>query len=196
MYFPDARYKFTSVTQSSIKGCFFSSNTSSTQSSIKGCFFSSNTPLTQSSNKGCFFSSNTSWHNQVLKVVSLVQTLPWHNQVLKVVSLVQTLPWHNQVLKVVSLVQTLPWHNQVLKVVSFVQTHHIGAVMVILPASTAVDHECQPWSRQIKDYEFGMCCFSTKRVLSRSKDKDCLARNEDNVSVWKYNAFTLFRNLK
>ena len=48
--------------------------------------------------------------------------------------------------------------------------------MVILPASTAVDHECQPWSHQIKDYEFGMCCFSTKHVLSRSKDKDCLAR--------------------
>jgi hypothetical protein len=38
MYFPDARYKFTSLTQSSIKGCFFSSNTSVTQSSIKGCF--------------------------------------------------------------------------------------------------------------------------------------------------------------
>jgi hypothetical protein len=32
------------------------------------------------------------------------------------------------------------------------------------------------------DYETGIYCFSTKRAAFRSKRKDCLARNQANVS--------------
>ena len=35
---------------------------------------------------------------------------------------------------------------------------------------------------QIKDYEIGICCFSAKHAAFRSKSKDSLARNQDNVS--------------
>ena len=33
-----------------------------------------------------------------------------------------------------------------------------------------------------KDYIIGICCFSSKHVALRSKSKDTLARNRDNVS--------------
>jgi len=39
-------------------------------------------------------------------------------------------------------------------------------------------------SAQTKDYEIGICCFSTKHASLRSKSKDWLARNQDIVSVW------------
>ena len=39
-------------------------------------------------------------------------------------------------------------------------------------------------SGQTKDYEIGMCSFSTKHVALRRKSKDWLARNQDNVSEW------------
>ena len=40
-------------------------------------------------------------------------------------------------------------------------------------------------SRQIKDYEIGICCFSTKHATSiRRKSKDWLVRNQNIVSEW------------
>jgi len=39
-----------------------------------------------------------------------------------------------------------------------------------------------PWSSQIKDYEIVICCFSAKHIASRSKSKDWLTQNQDNVS--------------
>ena len=39
-------------------------------------------------------------------------------------------------------------------------------------------------SGQIKDYEIGNCCFSAKHAALRSKNKDWLARNQNNVSAW------------
>ena len=39
-------------------------------------------------------------------------------------------------------------------------------------------------SDQTKDYEIGMCSFSTKHVALRRKSKDWLARNQDSVSEW------------
>jgi hypothetical protein len=33
------------------------------------------------------------------------------------------------------------------------------------------------WSGQIKDYEIGICCFSTKHAALRRKSKDWMARN-------------------
>jgi hypothetical protein len=35
---------------------------------------------------------------------------------------------------------------------------------------------------QTKDYKIGICCFSAKNVALRSKSKDGLARNQNNVS--------------
>jgi hypothetical protein len=40
------------------------------------------------------------------------------------------------------------------------------------------------WSGQTKDYNIGICCFSAKHVALRSKSKDWLARNQNNVSEW------------
>ena len=37
---------------------------------------------------------------------------------------------------------------------------------------------------QTNDYEIGICCFSSKHAAQRSKSKDWLAQNKDNVSEW------------
>jgi hypothetical protein len=58
----------------------------------------------------------------------------------------------------------------------------------------------QSQSGQTKGYKIDICCFSTKQVSIRSKNKDCLTRNHDNVSVWcdvsnrglSYLSFALF----
>ena len=39
-------------------------------------------------------------------------------------------------------------------------------------------------SGQIKDYKVGICCFSTKYTELRRKNKDLLARNQDNIPEW------------
>ena len=58
----------------------------------------------------------------------------------------------------------------------------IGGVMVSMLPSNVVDHGFELLSGQTKDYEIGICCFSTKLVSLRSKSKDWLARNKENVS--------------
>jgi hypothetical protein len=35
--------------------------------------------------------------------------------------------------------------------------------------------------KQTKDYNIGICCFSAKLAVLRSKNKDWFARNQDNV---------------
>jgi hypothetical protein len=42
----------------------------------------------------------------------------------------------------------------------------------------------EPRSDQTKDYTIGICCFSAKHAALRSKSKDWLARNQNNVSGW------------
>jgi len=37
---------------------------------------------------------------------------------------------------------------------------------------------------QTEDYKIGMSCFSAEHAALRSKSKDGLARNQDNVSEW------------
>jgi len=37
---------------------------------------------------------------------------------------------------------------------------------------------------QTKDYEIGICYFSSKHAALRSKSKDWFAGNQDNVSEW------------
>ena len=60
----------------------------------------------------------------------------------------------------------------------------IDGVMVSVLASRAVDRGLEPCSSQTKDYKIGICCFSTKHAALRSKSKDWLSRNQNNVSKW------------
>jgi hypothetical protein len=63
-------------------------------------------------------------------------------------------------------------------------TNRIGGVMVSVLASSAVDRGFEPRSGQTKDYKIGICCFSAKHEALRSKSKDWLAWNQNNVSEW------------
>jgi hypothetical protein len=60
----------------------------------------------------------------------------------------------------------------------------IGGVMVSVLPSSGVDRGFGFRLGQTKDYNFGICCFSTKQAALRSKSNDWLARNQDNVSEW------------
>jgi hypothetical protein len=60
--------------------------------------------------------------------------------------------------------------------------NRIGGVMVSVYASSAVDRGLEPWSGQTIDNEIGMCCFSAKNASLRTKSKDWLTRNQNNVS--------------
>ena len=51
-------------------------------------------------------------------------------------------------------------------------------------ALIAVDRGFEPRSGQTKSYKIGICCFSAKHAALRRKDKDWLARNQNNVSEW------------
>ena len=55
--------------------------------------------------------------------------------------------------------------------------------MVSVLASSAVDHGFESRSGQTKDYEIGICCFYAKHAALRSKSKDWLTRNKNNVST-------------
>jgi hypothetical protein len=56
--------------------------------------------------------------------------------------------------------------------------------MVSVLASSAVDHGFEPRSGQTKEYIIGICCFTAKHAALRSKNKDWLAQNQNNVSEW------------
>ena len=62
--------------------------------------------------------------------------------------------------------------------------NRIGGVMVSMLASSVVDNGFEPRSGQTKDYKIGISCFSAKHTALRSKSKDWLARNQNNVSEW------------
>jgi hypothetical protein len=50
--------------------------------------------------------------------------------------------------------------------------------------SSAVYCEFKPQSGQTKDYIIGVGCFSTKHTALKSKSKDWLSLNEDDVYEW------------
>ena len=54
--------------------------------------------------------------------------------------------------------------------------------MVSVLASDVVDQGFEPQAGQTKDYKFGICCFSAKHAPLRRKNKNWLARDQDNVS--------------
>ena len=58
----------------------------------------------------------------------------------------------------------------------------VCGVMVSVPASIAVDRGFEPRSGQAKDDKIGMYCFSVEHAALRRNSKDCLARNQYNVS--------------
>jgi len=58
----------------------------------------------------------------------------------------------------------------------------IGGVMVIVFSSSAIDRGFADRLGQTKNCKIGICCFSDKHKVLRKKSKDCLARNQDNVS--------------
>ena len=62
--------------------------------------------------------------------------------------------------------------------------NRIGGVMISVLASSVVDRRFEPRSGQTKDYRIDMCCFSAKHTAVRRKNKDWLARNQNNVSEW------------
>ena len=67
------------------------------------------------------------------------------------------------------------------KVLFYIKKDHIGGVMVSMLSSSLVDRVFEPWSRQTKDYEIGICCFSAKHAALRRKSKDWLAWNQNSV---------------
>ena len=62
--------------------------------------------------------------------------------------------------------------------------YRIGGVMGSMLASSVVDHVFEPRSGQTKDYVIVICRFSAKHTALRSKSKDWLAWNQDNVCEW------------
>jgi hypothetical protein len=56
--------------------------------------------------------------------------------------------------------------------------------MASVLASSAVVRGLESRLGQTKDYKIGICCFSAKHAALRSKSKDRLARNQNNVREW------------
>ena len=54
--------------------------------------------------------------------------------------------------------------------------------MVGMLTWSVVDRGYEVHSSQTKAYKIGICYFSTNNAAIRSKNKDGLARNQDNVS--------------
>ena len=51
---------------------------------------------------------------------------------------------------------------------------------------SGVDSWLESWSGIIKDHTTAICCFTAKYGVLRSKSKDWLAHNHDNVSEWTF----------
>ena len=61
-------------------------------------------------------------------------------------------------------------------------TDRVGGVIAGVVDSSAVDRGFESRSGQTKDYNIGIYCFSAKPAALRRKNKDWLARNQDNAS--------------
>ena len=60
----------------------------------------------------------------------------------------------------------------------------ISGIMDSMLALSAVDCVFKHRSGQTKDYKIGICFFSAKHATLRSKSKDWLVQNQNNVSEW------------
>ena len=61
--------------------------------------------------------------------------------------------------------------------------------MISVIASSVVDRGFEPQSGHTKDYDIGIWCFFAKLAALRKKNKDLLARNQNNVSEWSDMSF-------
>ena len=61
----------------------------------------------------------------------------------------------------------------------------IGGVIVNVLASNVVDRGFEPRSGQTKDYITVIACLSARHSALRSKGKEWLTRNQDNMSEWR-----------
>ena len=59
---------------------------------------------------------------------------------------------------------------------NFILFNRIGGVMVSMLAASAVDRGFEPRSGQTKDYDIGMCCFSTKPAALKEYDTVGIAK--------------------
>ena len=59
-----------------------------------------------------------------------------------------------------------------------------SGVMVSVLTSSVVDRGLEPRLGQTEDCEIDICCFTAKYAALRRKNKNWLARNQDNVSKW------------
>jgi hypothetical protein len=59
---------------------------------------------------------------------------------------------------------------------------HISGEMLRMFILSVVDTGNEHRSGHTKDYRIGICCFSANHAVLRSKSKDWLAQNHDNVS--------------
>jgi len=59
--------------------------------------------------------------------------------------------------------------------------NQIDGAMVSMIILSVVDHGFEPCLSQTKNYKIGICCFTAKYAASRSKMRDWLAQNQDNV---------------
>jgi hypothetical protein len=59
-----------------------------------------------------------------------------------------------------------------------VDINRIGSVKGNELASSSVDHEFEHRWGRAKDYEIGICCFSSKHATLRRKSKDWLVRKQ------------------
>jgi hypothetical protein len=57
-------------------------------------------------------------------------------------------------------------------------------LVVCMLTLDVVDCWFEPCSSQTKDLKIDICCFSAKYAAFRSKRKDKMTRNQDNVSEW------------
>jgi hypothetical protein len=68
---------------------------------------------------------------------------------------------------------------------SFFLCVYIVRTASIVLVLSAVDRGFAPLSDQTKDNIIGVCCFSAKHALLRSKSKEWLDRNRNNVTEWR-----------
>jgi hypothetical protein len=71
-----------------------------------------------------------------------------------------------------------------ISVLDLITLNRICSVMLNMLASSGVDHEFKLRSAQTKDYKTGICCFSTKNAVLKSKNKDKL--NHTFYSVYSF----------
>ena len=79
--------------------------------------------------------------------------------------------------KILSSEITSHWEQSFL-----VDKDHIGGVTISVLSPSAVYRGLDPRVGQIKDYEIGICCFSTKHTSLKKNCKEWLVRNQDTVS--------------